>query len=193
MPDRMRRAARLSHSIAGADPAGRPDARRACSRGRCAIPVVLGRGGIRANKREGDGATPRGRFRLVRLWWRADRGPAAARPAAGPAHHPRRRLVRGSRRPALQPARSGARPDEPGDRLWRDDHLYDLIIEIDHNTRPRIAGRGSAVFVHLARPNSVADGGLRGAAGRRPATAAESQGCGPRTRDRHSAVAAPDG
>src|SRR5690348_13408771 len=41
--------------------------------GRLAIPVVLGRTGIRANKREGDGATPRGRFRLRRLWWRADR------------------------------------------------------------------------------------------------------------------------
>jgi len=41
--------------------------------GGLAIPVVLGRSGIRANKREGDGATPRGRFRLVRLWWRADR------------------------------------------------------------------------------------------------------------------------
>jgi L,D-peptidoglycan transpeptidase YkuD (ErfK/YbiS/YcfS/YnhG family) len=40
-----------------------------------------------------------------------------------------------------------------GDRLWRDDHLYDFIIEIDHNTRPRVAGRGSAVFVHVARPN----------------------------------------
>jgi L,D-peptidoglycan transpeptidase YkuD (ErfK/YbiS/YcfS/YnhG family) len=38
-----------------------------------------------------------------------------------------------------------------GDRLRRDDHLYDFIIEIDHNTRPRIAGRGSAVFLHLAR------------------------------------------
>jgi L,D-peptidoglycan transpeptidase YkuD (ErfK/YbiS/YcfS/YnhG family) len=43
--------------------------------------------------------------------------------------------------------------DDGGDRLWRDDHLYDFIIEIDHNTRPRIAGRGSAVFVHLARRN----------------------------------------
>src|SRR5207248_1844454 len=41
--------------------------------GRLAIPVVLGRSGIRANKREGDGSTPRGRFRLRRLWWRADR------------------------------------------------------------------------------------------------------------------------
>jgi len=27
--------------------------------------------------------------------------------------------------------------NEPGDRLWRHDRLYDLIIEIDHNTRPR--------------------------------------------------------
>ena len=39
------------------------------------VPVALGRGGIKANKREGDGATPAGRFRLKRLWWRADRGP----------------------------------------------------------------------------------------------------------------------
>ena len=42
--------------------------------------------------------------------------------------------------------------NEPGDRLWREDHLYDLIVELDHNTRPRIAGRGSAVFLHVARP-----------------------------------------
>ena len=40
-----------------------------------------------------------------------------------------------------------------GDRLTRDDHLYDFIVEIDHNTHPRIAGRGSAVFLHLARDN----------------------------------------
>jgi L,D-peptidoglycan transpeptidase YkuD (ErfK/YbiS/YcfS/YnhG family) len=36
--------------------------------------------------------------------------------------------------------------------LRRDDGLYDLIVEIDHNTRPRVAGRGSAVFIHVARP-----------------------------------------
>src|SRR6478672_10291596 len=41
--------------------------------GMLALPVALGRGGIRANKREGDGGTPRGTFRLRRVWWRADR------------------------------------------------------------------------------------------------------------------------
>jgi L,D-peptidoglycan transpeptidase YkuD (ErfK/YbiS/YcfS/YnhG family) len=120
--------------------------------GPLAIPVVLGRTGIRANKFEGDGATPRGRFRLLRLWWRADR-------------HPRPRTLLPVRRitPDLawcedtadrrynRPFRRSA--SDPGDRLWRDDRLYDFIIEIDHNTRPRVARRGSAVFVHVARPN----------------------------------------
>jgi L,D-peptidoglycan transpeptidase YkuD (ErfK/YbiS/YcfS/YnhG family) len=36
--------------------------------------------------------------------------------------------------------------------LIRDDPLYDLIIVLDHNQRPRVRGRGSAVFVHVARP-----------------------------------------
>jgi len=118
--------------------------------GRLAIPVVLGRSGIRADKREGDGATPRGRFRLVRLWWRGDRlmrprtwlPVKRIAPEWAWAEDPRDRRYN-------QPFRRSA--NEPGDRLWRDDHLYDLIIELDHNTRPRIAGRGSAIFIHLAR------------------------------------------
>src|SRR4030081_3002697 len=39
------------------------------------LPVALGRGGIKANKREGDGGTPKGTFRPRQLWWRADRHP----------------------------------------------------------------------------------------------------------------------
>jgi L,D-peptidoglycan transpeptidase YkuD (ErfK/YbiS/YcfS/YnhG family) len=126
--------------------------------GPAAIPVVLGRAGIRANKREGDGATPRGLFLLLRLWWRADRfpKPRTLLPARriGPdlawcEDTADRRYNRPFRRSA----------NEPGDRLRRDDHLYDFIIEIDHNTRPRVAGRGSAVFVHVARPNRGATAG----------------------------------
>ena len=115
-----------------------------------AIPVALGRGGIKANKREGDGGTPRGRFRLVRLWWRADRWPRPhtalptrrIRPDDGWCEDPNHR--RYNRRVTV-PKNSSA------DRLSRGDHLYDFIIEIDHNTRPRVAGRGSAVFIHVAR------------------------------------------
>lgn len=117
-----------------------------------AIPVVLGRSGIRANKREGDGGTPLGRFRLLRLWWRADRLRRPATPL--PSHRLTHEIAwceDPTDRRYNRPFRRSA--NEPGDRLWRDDRLYDLIIELDHNARPRIAGRGSAVFVHVARPN----------------------------------------
>ncbi len=118
--------------------------------GNLVFPVALGRSGIRTNKREGDGGTPRGRFRLIRLWWRADRLP---RPQT---QLPVRRISkddgwsedprdRNYNRPVRIPENSKA------DRLWRDDHLYDLIIELDHNTRPRVANMGSAVFIHFAR------------------------------------------
>jgi L,D-peptidoglycan transpeptidase YkuD (ErfK/YbiS/YcfS/YnhG family) len=120
--------------------------------GRLAIPVVLGRAGIRANKREGDGATPRGLFRLRRLWWRADRGrkPLTLLPTI-PINRDVAWCEDATDRRYNRPFRRLA--DEPGDRLWRDDRLYDYIVEIDHNTRPRIAGRGSAIFLHVARPN----------------------------------------
>jgi len=116
------------------------------------IPVALGRGGILANKREGDGGTPRGSFRPRQLWWRADRHvrprtflPARAiRPEDAWCEDP------GSRH-YNQPIRLDS--ESAGDRLTRDDALYDFIVEIDHNTHPRIAGRGSAVFLHLARGN----------------------------------------
>ena len=91
------------------------------------------------------------RFRLRRLWWRADRAPRPRtllpvrriRADDGWCEDPRDRHYN-------RPIR--LEPDHPGDRLWRADRLYDLIVELDHNTRPRIAGRGSAVFMHVARP-----------------------------------------
>jgi L,D-peptidoglycan transpeptidase YkuD (ErfK/YbiS/YcfS/YnhG family) len=118
--------------------------------GALAVPVALGRGGIKANKREGDGATPRGVFRLKRLWWRADRHPRPRtqlpvrpiRPDDGWCEDPQDRHY--NQRIAV-PKNSRA------DRLARQDGLYDFIIELDHNTRPRVAGRGSAVFIHIAR------------------------------------------
>src|ERR1700704_717634 len=153
VPDRLSKPIRkLTYSLirVGRGTAGR--SRGGLRVGSRAIPVVLGRAGLAAKKREGDGATPPGRFRLIRLWWRGDRLP---RPRTA---LPVRRID-----PALawceDPAdRRYNRPfkrsaNEPGDRLWRDDHLYDVMIEISHNTRPRVAGHGSAVFVHIARPD----------------------------------------
>jgi L,D-peptidoglycan transpeptidase YkuD (ErfK/YbiS/YcfS/YnhG family) len=120
--------------------------------GTATLPVALGRGGILANKREGDGGTPRGIFHPRKLWWRADRHQRprthlpvhAIRPEDAWCENP-------SDRHYNQPIR--LTPGQAGDRLTRGDHLYDFIVEIDHNKSPRIAGRGSAVFLHLARDN----------------------------------------
>lgn len=122
------------------------------------VPVALGGSGILANKHEGDFGTPRGGFRPLRLWWRADRAPRPMtvlpvrriRPSDAWCEDPADRRYN---RPLALPA--GA----PGDRLWRNDRLYDYVLEIDHNVRPRVRGRGSAVFIHVARD------GLRPTAG----------------------------
>jgi L,D-peptidoglycan transpeptidase YkuD (ErfK/YbiS/YcfS/YnhG family) len=121
-------------------------------------PVALGRGGILANKREGDGGTPKGTFYPRQLWWRADRHPRPRtylpvrpiRPDDAWCEDPKDRHYN-------QPMPLS--PDQAGDRLTRDDHLYDFIVEIDHNSAPRIAGRGSAVFLHLARADFSATAG----------------------------------
>ncbi|SFN97224.1 L,D-peptidoglycan transpeptidase YkuD, ErfK/YbiS/YcfS/YnhG family [Bradyrhizobium sp. Ghvi] len=120
--------------------------------GHLTIPVALGRSGILANKREGDGGTPRGCFRPRQLWWRGDRHsrPKTFLPVRT-IHDTDGWCEDPGDRHYNQWIRRGQ--GEGGDRLKRADHLYDFIIEIDHNTRPRIAGRGSAVFLHLARDN----------------------------------------
>jgi L,D-peptidoglycan transpeptidase YkuD (ErfK/YbiS/YcfS/YnhG family) len=119
--------------------------------GQLSLPVALGRGGIKANKREGDGATPRGTFRLKRLWWRAGRHPRPATllpvqrimPDDGWCEDPIDRHYN---------QRIKVPPKSKADRLAREDNLYDFIVELDHNTKPRVAARGSAVFIHVARP-----------------------------------------
>ena len=118
------------------------------------VRCALGSAGLiaGASKREGDGATPIGQWPLRRLFYRADRGatPASHLPATaiGPddgwCDEPR---DTGYNRAVRLPYAASA------EALWRDDHLYDFIVEIDHNTLPRIKGRGSAVFLHLARAN----------------------------------------
>lgn len=113
---------------------------------------VLGRGGVvaAAAKREGDGATPEGVWPLRRVLYRPDREPRpqTALPCAplslddgwcdAPGDSAYNTLVK-------HPYRASA------ERLWRDDHAYDLITVLGYNDAPVIAGAGSAIFWHLAQ------------------------------------------
>ena len=114
------------------------------------LSCALGRGGITANKREGDGGTPLGDLRVLWAYRRPGRGVLPPSP-----------LPLSPTFPALGWC------DAPGDRnynrpvrlpypascetMQRADRLYDVVLVLDWNMRPAIRGRGSAIFLHLAR------------------------------------------
>ena len=116
------------------------------------IRCTFGRSGLKALKREGDGATPFGAFCLIQLKYRADRTSA-----------------RGSLLSAVPLKKNSGWCDDPTsglynreirlpfaarhEKLWRNDHLYDTIIVLNHNQKPTIRFFGSAIFFHLCKVN----------------------------------------
>jgi L,D-peptidoglycan transpeptidase YkuD (ErfK/YbiS/YcfS/YnhG family) len=120
---------------------------------------ALGRGGRRVMKREGDGATPIGRWPIREVYVRPT-GQLYLRlvPAAG-----RVRLLRPDDgwcdAPGARHYNQRVRHPYPdsAERLWRDDHLYDAIVVLGYNHCPRRRNRGSAIFLHLLRRAAEGD------------------------------------
>jgi L,D-peptidoglycan transpeptidase YkuD (ErfK/YbiS/YcfS/YnhG family) len=112
--------------------------------------AAIGPGGIAIKGGEGDGITPRGRYLVREIFYRADR-----------INKPN----------TLLPLRAIAQddgwcdaPDDPSynrlvklpypasaENMWREDHLYDLVAMLGYNDDPVVAGKGSAIFLHVAR------------------------------------------
>lgn len=117
---------------------------------RCA----LGRAGIGIKRGEGDGVTPRGKFRLLGAMIRADRVSlrnaeielTSILPTDGWCDAPGDRNYN---RPVSLPYPASH------EKLARDDHLYDVALVMDYNISQRVTakGGGSAIFFHLARPD----------------------------------------
>lgn len=118
------------------------------------VRAVFGKGGAiaAAAKREGDGASPLGIWPIHAALLRPDRmaAPVTALPwrwlraddgwsdgSADPAYN----------RPIRHPHTHSA------ERLWRDDHAYDIILVLGHNDAPPVPGLGSAIFFHCAQPD----------------------------------------
>jgi L,D-peptidoglycan transpeptidase YkuD (ErfK/YbiS/YcfS/YnhG family) len=119
--------------------------------GNLAFPCALGRSGRRVGKREGDGATPTGTFALRKAYYRPDR---VVRPATGLPVAVTRADDGWCDAPEDRNYNRWVRHPYPvsAERMWRSDGLYDLVVVMGHNDRPRIQGRGSAVFMHVAAP-----------------------------------------
>ncbi len=120
--------------------------------------AAIGAGGVRQNKKEGDRATPAGTFSLPFGMYRQDR------------------IKLPSTDFPMTPLREAhAWVDDPNDpkynqlvelpypshteQLWRTDGIYDLLVVVGYNMNPTQPGAGSAIFLHIARPNfSPTDG-----------------------------------
>ena len=116
------------------------------------VPCAIGASGMTSDKHEGDQATPIGCFVLRRVYYRADR---ISRP---------RTLL-----PVVPLDPLDAWSDEPDDPaynsmvrqpyqtsvelMWREDHVYDIVVTIGFNDDPAAPGEGSAIFLHIARPD----------------------------------------
>jgi L,D-peptidoglycan transpeptidase YkuD (ErfK/YbiS/YcfS/YnhG family) len=113
--------------------------------GTLVLPCALGRSGVTRNKREGDGATPAGRWPLLYFYLRA------AIPLRLPWRRTRPRdLWCDDARSFLynKPLNAPSRLGHEG--MWRKDALYNAVGVMDYNFRPRVRGRGSAIFFHIA-------------------------------------------
>lgn len=113
-------------------------------------PCAVGRSGACLVKQEGDGMTPVGRWQFRAVHYRADRLKAPATPL------PCRAMEEsdGWCDDVLASAynqRVTLPFDGRHERLWRDDHLYDIVVVLGHNDDPPAPGLGSAIFLHLAR------------------------------------------
>jgi L,D-peptidoglycan transpeptidase YkuD (ErfK/YbiS/YcfS/YnhG family) len=120
--------------------------------------AAIGPAGIGAKGGEGDGITPVGAFPVREIFYRADR---IAKPVT------------------TLPLRATQEndgwcdaPDDPNynrwvelpyrasaEHLWRQDHLYDLVVVLGYNDDPVVPGKGSAIFLHLAKPGYSATQG----------------------------------
>ena len=113
------------------------------------FPCALGRNGLTHIKREGDGATPVGRFQILRSYFRADR----VRICASGIELERITLDQGwCDAPGDRNYNRSVKLPYPGSHeiMWRKDRLYDFCLVLDQNYSKRMRGLGSAIFFHLA-------------------------------------------
>jgi L,D-peptidoglycan transpeptidase YkuD (ErfK/YbiS/YcfS/YnhG family) len=115
---------------------------------RCA----LGKAGISKKIIEGDNITPKGIFKIIKIYYRPDKikkittliKTIKIKKNMGWCDDPRSRFYN---KQIKLPSKLSH------EKLYRSDNLYDLIAVLNYNTKPIIKNKGSAIFIHIAKKN----------------------------------------
>ena len=116
------------------------------------LQCALGRNGLTANKKEGDLSTPIGTFKFNKIYYRADKlgkidfkiESSIIQENDGWCDDPKSMLYNKHIRFPFK---------ESAEHLYRSDYIYDIVCVINYNTCPIVPGKGSAIFLHIAKPN----------------------------------------
>ena len=112
----------------------------------------LGKAGIKKKIKEGDNITPRGVFKIIKLYYRADKigkiktqiRKIKIKKKIGWCDDPR--SVFYNKQIKLPNKFSH-------EKLYRNDNLYDFILVLNYNMNPIVKNKGSAIFIHVAKNN----------------------------------------
>ena len=116
------------------------------------IKCSIGKAGVVSRKMEGDLATPRGVFKLGKIYFRKDR-------IRLPVCKLSTKIIKkymGWSDDVLSKKYNqelSNRSQSKSEKLYRKDNLYDIFINIKYNSNPIVKKKGSAIFLHLCNKN----------------------------------------
>ena len=113
------------------------------------LKCAIGKSGITSFKKEGDFSTPKGTFKLGKLYYRKDRIETLK-------YNLKKKIIK-KNMGWCDDSRSRKYNKEinlptkfRAEKLYRKDKIYDLFINIEYNYKPTKKNKGSAIFLHLA-------------------------------------------
>lgn len=113
---------------------------------------ALGKAGIKNKKIEGDNITPKGTYKIIKIFYRNDRIKKIIS---------KFKLIKIKKNMGwcddIKSKRYNRLLILPSkythEKLYRNDNLYDLILVLDYNMKPIIKNKGSAIFIHISSKN----------------------------------------
>jgi len=110
----------------------------------------VGKNGTKIRKIEGDKATPKGKFSLGKLYYRADR---VKKPVTKLSIKPLTKNMGWCDDPKSKYYNREIKINNKAkyEKLFKKDHSYNFFIVINYNTRKTISNKGSAIFIHLTK------------------------------------------